>query len=170
MAVVQNHADWLISFHESVGARPWLSLFTRPGYRHCCASRWEPLADAWVHIDWNDKRLHVEVLPRMVFDALMLHATEVISVPMTYPHTPFRMLPFMSCVEWMKHLTGTRQMFVMTPWQLRCALLKRGAVSLVKRDIFLEKRKWVDLLLPNLRHRLPLTLLLRRLALNARPR
>ncbi len=129
--------QWVIAFFDE-GRGWWWDIFTRKGFRHCMAFRYLSPLNAWVMVDWSSKRLSVEFLPPVAMDAcivgindaggLFLEFDSIDAPPKAIPSFP------LYCVSVVKHLLGFRDWKVFTPYQLYCALKKRGAKRIFDLD------------------------------------
>lgn len=124
--------DWIIAFFgdEAVEKR-WWHVFTKPGFRHCFAFRYLVKADMWVAVDWSNTGLSLGTIPKEAVDIIIIAVNqsggaflEILAKPQERRAIP--PLP-LYCVTAVKELVGLRDWRVVTPWQLYCALLRRGA-------------------------------------------
>jgi hypothetical protein len=106
-------------------------VFTKPGFRHCFAFRYLAKADLWVVVDWSNRGLSLGTVPKEAVDLIIIAVNqsggaflEILAKPQNSRVIP--PLP-LYCVTAIKELVGLRDWRVITPWQLYCALLRRGA-------------------------------------------
>lgn len=118
--------EWLIVF--SGGERfAWWDVWTRPGFRHVSACRYDARLDAWVFYDVKAGGTEVVVLagadPRCVE---RLGGLMSVSTIVRFEARAHRWLapPAFGCVGAMRHLLGVRGAF--TPWGLFRHLLALG--------------------------------------------
>lgn len=126
---------WFVGFPADGAVRqlPWWGHLLRPGYRHVLAAQGiggvvslvvnplgrfldvqlAPVAIGELLADWHE-RLRAEVLQVRRIDA---------------PHRPALRAP-LTCVEVVKALLGVSDPRILTPYALREALLRRGAVMI----------------------------------------
>jgi hypothetical protein len=139
---VLSPGKWIIAFYDG-GPRNWWDRFTRPGFRHCFAVRYLEPMDAWTLVDWNNHGLIIDFLPKRFIDAMIVGVNDAGGVFLEAEVQPTRrrIVPLtpLYCVSAVKDLIGLRAWRVITPWQLYCALMKRGAqrmfdLSHVKED------------------------------------
>lgn len=122
---------WYIGFRPvSQGLPlPW-RWFINPNYAHVLAFRYDADIQKWVFVEWGGRVIYVEVWPGEKMDRLFAWLKQdgaLISYETTIhleTQWKFRM-PFY-CVSWVKHLLGLRNCAAVTPYQLFCALKKRG--------------------------------------------
>jgi len=123
---------WTIAFFgDEDGVRRWWWRFTKPGFRHCFALRYMVDLNSWALVDWSNRGLNVEFLPKQYVDAIMLAVNDSggAFLDVDTEEQPARLFPPLTlyCVTAVKELVGLRDWRVITPWQLYCALRKRGA-------------------------------------------
>ena len=130
---VLSSGRWIIVFFDA-GNRRWWDIFTRPGFRHCLALRYLEPMDAWASVDWGNEGLFVDFVPKRFVDALILGVDDCGGAFLEFDAMPAqrRLLPpfFPYCVTTMKHILGIRDFTIITPWQLYCALRKKGAKTI----------------------------------------
>tara|TARA_B000000475_G_C15781414_1_gene359578 strand:+ start:110 stop:547 length:438 start_codon:yes stop_codon:yes gene_type:complete len=128
---------WVICFCASDNFGPWW-LFTthRPQFSHVFAVRYDPRADVWVKLDFASEKFECDLVKGD-------DATELVAALKEYctcleyedKEHPIYLPKGMYCVSFIKHLLGLRLFWLVTPYQLYCELLKRGATPIFERDI-----------------------------------
>lgn len=127
---------WIICFAETHNVGTWrLFTFWRKGFSHVFAVRYEPELDAWMKYECASQRFNFDVYCDSDADLLVAYMindckcveikadTEVIQTPR-----------WLYCVSFVKHILGIRGMFLLTPYQLYCELLKRGGEIIFEKD------------------------------------
>lgn len=139
---VLSPGKWIIAFYDD-GPRYWWDAFTRRGFRHCFAVRYLEPMDAWAVVDWNNRGLVVDFVPKRFVDAMIIGVNDAggMFIEVEVKSARRRILPLVPlyCVSAIKDLVGLRDWRVITPWQLYCALMKGGAqrmfdLSHIKED------------------------------------
>ena len=128
---------WIICFCESDNVGPW-RLFTthRPEFSHVFAVRYEAKADVWIRVDFAAERFHFDVVKGDDANNLVCALKELCTCVEYQAQDDCMYLPKgMYCVSFIKHLLGLRLFWLVTPYQLYCELLKRGASPIFERDI-----------------------------------
>jgi hypothetical protein len=134
MSVVQDtgaakHTNkWIVCFTPHVNRGTWrLFTFWRPQYQHVFATRYDARLGSWIYAECSSLRFHFELkrdddatklVHYMIYDCECIQI-EVEPEPVYLPR-------FLYCVSFIKHLIGIRGYSLLTPYQLRCELLKRG--------------------------------------------
>ncbi len=122
---------WYVGFRKSNGVipLPWRWL-CKENYEHVFAMRYDAKVDCWVLCEWLGRNLHIELLTGEKVEWMFHQASvqgNMIAYEGRYPERlvlNFRMPIY--CVTWVKHLLGLKGCFAVTPYQLFCALRKRG--------------------------------------------
>lgn len=122
---------WYIGFRPTPKPlpKPWC-WFIKRKFSHCLAFRFIPSLDRWLLCEWSGQKVFLEVWQGHELDRLFAWIMEegaLISFEARLAQDciwKFRM-PFY-CVSWVKHLLGLRNCWALTPYQLFCALKKRG--------------------------------------------
>lgn len=103
----------------------------RPGFSHAFVFRYDAVSGQWINCEWCAARLHIEVLPPEIVNATLQYMKEsgFAVLAFTVENNGPVFLPRMPvyCISWIKQLLGVRRCWALTPWQLFCALKKRGA-------------------------------------------
>ena len=129
--------NWIICFCKSDNRGPW-RFFTshRPDYSHVFAVRYDIYTQTWIRLDFASEKFHCDVVKDE-------DATELVAALKEYctcleyeaqenlTYTPVGFY----CVSFIKHLLGIRRFWLVTPYQLHCELLKRGATPIFEREI-----------------------------------
>ena len=123
-----HQTKWIIAFTPHVNRGTWrLFTFWRPQHQHCFATRYDTKLDAWIYVECSSKKFHFDLLTddkaTELVDYLMkeCECVQIAIKPQTVYHPRW-----LYCVSFIKHLVGIRGFFVLTPYQLRCELLKLG--------------------------------------------
>jgi hypothetical protein len=124
---------WLIVFMPRNQIDMW-TLFTwhRKNFDHCLALRYDPVAAVWLHVEWSSHGLYCEPITQTEVD-LILARCVMDNWPCLKYHTKvYYHMPIFGyyCVNVIKHLVGLKSWSV-TPYQLYCALKKRGATEIL---------------------------------------
>ena len=92
--------------------------------------KWDPDYEVWVFIEWSSRRLYVELYDREtakgIFWKLYEEGTALSCETQTLEENRRPRLP-LYCVTWAKQLLGVEDWRIITPYQLKCELLRRGA-------------------------------------------
>jgi hypothetical protein len=123
-----HQTEWIICFTPHTNRGTWrLFTFWRPQHQHCFAVRYHKDIDAWIYVECSSKQFHFDLLTGDKATELinyMMKECECISIkikPITIFHPRW-----LYCVSFVKHLIGIRGFFILTPYHLRCELLKLG--------------------------------------------
>ncbi|MEK9984126.1 MAG: hypothetical protein VW879_05245 [Opitutae bacterium] len=118
---------WIICFRTANNIGPW-KLFTshRPQFGHVFAVRYDVDLDIWMKFECASQRFQFEFLTGEEADYLAYDMqqncicveTEAMDVPIYAPR-------WLYCVSFVKHIVGMRKLWVLTPYQLYCELIKR---------------------------------------------
>lgn len=110
---------------------PWLwRWLTRPHFRHVCMMRYDLDFDVWLFVEWSSRRLYVELYRGEDVDGILHKFREegvLLAIDTQALEKNSRPRMPLYCVTWAKQLLGIDAPFVLTPHQLACELLKRGA-------------------------------------------
>ena len=110
-------ADYYFAFGDSTFPHLW-DIFTRKGFRHCCAFKWDGFN--WLLVDPLGQGLDINVLPYTSTDDVPSIFKDsgwtVIRAKTINDKFIFRGL--MTCVTVCKQLVGIKACWVVTPWQL----------------------------------------------------
>lgn len=123
--------DWLVVFTSS--DKEDLTHALRPGFAHCLAIGYSPRTGTWVLVNYGLSTFSCEAMSwsqcRVTLGHYLDRGATVLRVQgeregVEYPSLR---LPVLYCVEVIKHLLGIPGRWILTPYQLYKALLKRGA-------------------------------------------
>lgn len=134
---------WYVAFYDTPDRRWWYCL-TRRGYGHCAAFGFLPGANVWLVTEWNAGGLMVAAIDREALDdyiALVCRHGCVLEPPagMKRRRVAYRPRLGLYCITAVTELLGLST-WALTPWQLACALRRRGA-----REMFTGVRDaWND--------------------------
>ena len=129
--------SWYLVFTGDCRAA-WWNAFTRhrPGFQHVAAYRFCPVGERWIAVDWHARLLNVETLTEQGVEAIINAACKG-DVRVLKVETGLGkkcLIPgFAYCVTAAKQLVGLRSWWVITPWQLFCALKAQGATEPYRR-------------------------------------
>ncbi|NIZ01230.1 hypothetical protein [Thalassospira lucentensis] len=116
----------------------------KPGFRHCFVLISGARAGEWICLDPQSHRIRCESWcysplfdPASYYRAIGYHCIWA-SYPASVAHH-IRLGP-MSCVELIKRLLGVSGVWIITPWQLYRALVKRGEKTLTSGDVHFSEK------------------------------
>tara|TARA_R100000278_G_scaffold8595_1_gene10563 strand:- start:2715 stop:3269 length:555 start_codon:yes stop_codon:yes gene_type:complete len=126
---------WIICFCESPNLGFW-KFFTKkhPKFSHAFAVQYFPELDQWIKIEFTTQGFNFialqgenanELIAFMISECTCIEY-EATSYPIWLPRLLY-------CVSFMKHLCNIRNIFILTPYQLYCELLKRGGQVIFKQ-------------------------------------
>lgn len=122
--------EWLVVFVDQTGPWTWWRPFTRPGFRHVVALRYDTGTRSWIMLDWARNGMKIEAVPTEVASWVLdqgwrgggvLRIHQDIGRPRHGPR-----IAIFYCVTAVSHLLGISS-WAVTPKQLHRALLRRGA-------------------------------------------
>ena len=130
---METISRWVIYF---IDRKPkyWFDLFTRSGFRHCFIYGYDPLSNAWIAFDFAINGIFINVLTekQMIYThnkLLKEHtATALIIENRDKSERTFSWVP-MYCVSAIKSMIGMKNRFIITPYQLFCALKNKVSKS-----------------------------------------
>jgi hypothetical protein len=122
--------EWLIYFHPSTTKKysKWTKWWCRkPNFGHCGALQYIPEKKIWIDLQGTHNGIQVLILtPEEATDKLKyLHPYEILICPVK-EDWHFTNLNLLSCVTLMMKLIGFYRWWIITPYQLYCALLNAG--------------------------------------------
>lgn len=127
---------WIVGFFDIDRPRMIFSPFLKPGFRHAIAFGYDVDKKLWVSLDWGKRGLGITLMNDDECDRLVAFVERHNGCFLQYDGTRaiYRM-PLMPCwcVTAIRHLLGIRTP-LLTPWQLYCALVKRGAQPIFERS------------------------------------
>lgn len=122
--------EWLVYFHPSLSRKysKWAKWWTfRPNFGHCGALQYISKLDLWIEVQGTHAGLDVTLLtPKQISAKLeYLYNYEILICPEKndWHFTNFNLL---SCVTVIMKLIGFYKWWIVTPYQLYCALRKAG--------------------------------------------
>ena len=130
-SVLDGGDVWIVCFiHGYRGHRRWWHFWCRDGFGHCFAVRHDREAGCWLLFDWSLWKLTVATLNDAQTEGLLKVIESCGHALMGQQEVRLRdwprlRLPIHNCVTGLKHLLGIESTAI-TPWQLYCALEKRG--------------------------------------------
>jgi hypothetical protein len=130
--------EWLIYFYEDgVKNRYFKFLFwLKKGFTHCGALQYNPQINIWLHLQFTHAGIKVDILtPEEVSGILsMLYHFKVLRCPIKDDWHLIR-IKELSCVSFIMRLIGFYRWWIITPYQLYCALQKAGYSSFWDKGI-----------------------------------
>lgn len=124
---------WFIAFRESSDPR-WWQRRLKPGFRHCFAFSFDPVAQMWLVFDPTLDATYLRYCEAERIPAITERCHVILKVLVNTETKVVRPRPVLSCVTQCAQLVGLDSL-VVTPWQLFCALSKRGAtISFARTD------------------------------------
>tara|TARA_R100000656_G_scaffold29038_1_gene25381 strand:+ start:1113 stop:1565 length:453 start_codon:yes stop_codon:yes gene_type:complete len=126
--------EWLVYFSNELTKRyaKWkliLAWWWKPpyGFSHCGALKYIPKLDIWEHIQFTHAGLRTSILNKDEASELLskLYQFEILICPIKNDWHLFR-IKELSCVSFIMRLIGFYRWWIITPYQLYCALLKAG--------------------------------------------
>jgi hypothetical protein len=118
--------DYYIAFGDSKVKHFW-DVFTRQGYRHCCAFKWDGYN--WILIDPLGQCLDINIMPYNSED----------DVPQLFKQNGWTVIRYkknikpkfifrgiLTCVTVCKQVLGIKACWVVTPWQLHNYIQRRN--------------------------------------------
>ena len=126
---------WIVCFtpHVNRGTWQWFT-FWRPEHQHCFAVRYNAKIRSWLTLECSSQRVNFEVLKGKEADELVRYIVDFCECIEIEVKGETVYLPrLMYCVSFVKHLIGIRNMLILTPYHLRCELLKRGGTVIFER-------------------------------------
>ena len=122
--------EWLIYFHPATTKKysKWTKWWCRkPNFGHCGALQYIPEKKIWIDLQGTHNGIQVLILtPEEATDKLKyLHPYEILICPVK-EDWHFTNLNLLSCVTLMMKLIGFYRWWIITPYQLYCALLNAG--------------------------------------------
>jgi|TARA_R110002051_G_scaffold100647_1_gene171028 hypothetical protein len=129
MGFVQK--EWLVYFYESDKDRySDFMYFLKKGFKHCGAIGYVPDIKRWVHLEWTHEGITHHVLEEQEMANIIsfLYDYKMLRCPVKTNHQLFRIKDF-TCVSFIMKLIGFYKWYILTPYQLFCALQKNGYSS-----------------------------------------
>lgn len=104
---------------------------------HVCAITYDPVHKVWLLADWNMYNLGIQILTTEEADILfsmMWYGATFVRFTSEQPDSATTRSVCLYCVSMIKHLLGVKSLAI-TPYQLFCALKKRGGRVIVPKEI-----------------------------------
>lgn len=122
---------WFVMFFPSDVPKWWMwwARWVRLDYRHLAMVRYDEEKEVFVALEIFSGGGHMKILEPYQFVIMQNHATEVLSVMSEVNPYSFYFPRIFTCVSCCKHLLGYFWPTVITPWQLRCTLLKKAGAT-----------------------------------------
>ena len=122
--------EWLIYFHNTRTERyaKWIKWWKPPyGFAHCGALKYIPQHDVWEHIHFTHAGMRTEIISPKEANQFLdyLYDFEILVCPVKDDWHLMR-IKELSCVSFIMRLIGFYRWYIITPYQLYCALLKAG--------------------------------------------
>jgi|TARA_Y100000296_G_scaffold67492_1_gene80136 hypothetical protein len=121
--------EWLVYFFESKSRYSKYLWWWKhkPGFTHCGALKYIADKDVWEHIQGTHAGIRSEILdPNAASDLLAkLYHSKILVCPVK-DDWHFVNLNLLSCVTFTMKLIGFYRWWIITPYQLYCALLNAG--------------------------------------------
>ena len=125
--------EWLVYFTDARTVRyaKWIWWWKpKPGFRHCGALHYDTNVEKWIHVEFNHAGIEITILSPIAAANLFdkLYDFEVLVCPKKDDWHLMR-IKELSCVSFIMRLIGFYRWWIITPYQLYCALLKAGYSS-----------------------------------------
>jgi len=125
--------EWLIYFHPRGTERyaKWIKWWKPPhGFAHCGAFKYIAKHDIWEHIHFTHAGIRTELITPDDMTKFLTFLTdyEILVCPVKDDYQFFR-IKEISCVSLIMRLIGFYRWYIITPYQLYCALIKAGYKS-----------------------------------------
>ena len=122
--------EWLIYFHDTRTKRyaKWIKWWKPPyGFAHCGALKYIPEHDVWEHIHFTHAGIRTEIISNNETQKFLsyLYNFEILVCPFKDDWHLMR-IKELSCVSFIMRLIGFYRWYIITPFQLYCALRKAG--------------------------------------------
>ncbi len=129
--------EWLIYFHPRGTTRyaKWIWWWKPPnGFAHCGALKYIPKHDMWEHLHFTHAGIRTEVVSQEDCQKFLeyLYDYEILVCPIKDDWHLMR-IKELSCVSFIMRLIGFYRWWIITPYQLYCALIKAGYKSFWKK-------------------------------------
>jgi hypothetical protein len=125
--------EWLVYFSDARTVRyaKWIWWWKpKPGFRHCGALHYDINVEKWLHVEFNHAGIETTILSPIAAENLFdkLYDFEILVCPKKDDWHLMR-IKELSCVSFIMRLIGFYRWWIITPYQLYCALLKAGYSS-----------------------------------------
>ena len=127
---------WIICFCESPNIGFW-QFFTKknPKFSHVFAVQYFPELKRWVKLEFATQGFNFVAVEGTHADHLVAFMIEECTCVEYEPTNNHIWLPrLLYCVSFIKHLCNIRNIFILTPYQLYCELLKRGGQVIFEKE------------------------------------
>jgi len=91
--------------------------------------KYDAVFDAWLFVEWSSRKLYIELYNKKDITAVFWHLQQNgFAVRFDSEVLPINPRPrlLLYCVTWAKHALGIDAWWVITPYQLKCELIRRG--------------------------------------------
>lgn len=123
--------EWLVYFYEAdeYPYSDWLQ-FLKKGFKHCGAISYNSKHDSWIHLEYTHAGIRLSHLDKKELEDMLdyLKQFKVLRCPVK---DQWHLIRFkdLTCVAFMMRLIGFYKWYIITPYQLYCALIKQGYKS-----------------------------------------
>ena len=123
--------EWLVYFYEAdeYPYPDWLQ-FLKKGFKHCGAISYNSKHDSWIHLEYTHAGIRLSHLDKKELEDMLdyLKQFKVLRCPVK---DQWHLIRFkdLTCVAFMMRLIGFYKWYIITPYQLYCALIKQGYKS-----------------------------------------
>ena len=129
--------EWLIYFHNTRTTKynKWIWWWKPPyGFSHCGALKYISELDSWEHIHFTHAGIRTEIISADKASKFLeyLYQFEILICPVKDDWHLFR-IKELSCVSFIIRLIGFYRWWIITPYQLYCALRNAGYSSFWKK-------------------------------------
>ena len=128
--------EWLVYFYEAPD-HPYQDAmkFLKKGFKHCGVLGYLPKTHQWVHLEWTHAGIRHILLEGDEIDNILgfMKNFQVLRCPVRNQWHLFRVKDF-TCVTFIMRLIGFYKWYILTPYQLFCALRKAGYSSFYKTN------------------------------------
>ena len=120
--------EWLVYFSDARTVRyaKWIWWWKpKPGFRHCGALHYDTNVEKWLHVEFNHAGIETTIRSPIAAENLFdkLYDFEILICPKKDDWHLMR-IKELSCVSFIMRLIGFYRWWIITPYQLYCALLK----------------------------------------------
>ena len=123
--------EWLVYFYEAdeYPYPDWLQ-FLKKGFKHCGAISYNSKHDSWIHPEYTHAGIRLSHLDKKELEDMLAYLKQfkVLRCPVK---DQWHLIRFkdLTCVAFMMRLIGFYKWYIITPYQLYCALIKQGYKS-----------------------------------------
>jgi len=123
--------EWLVYFYEAdeYPYPEWLQ-FLKKGFKHCGAISYNSKHDSWIHLEYTHAGIRLSHLDKKELEDMLAYLKQfkVLRCPVK---DQWHLIRFkdLTCVAFMMRLIGFYKWYIITPYQLYCALIKQGYKS-----------------------------------------